>query len=121
MENWPIFLSPCFSLSIPKHPIQKLSRSCLIIAVTWQSEKVQDNWHCEQHDSHWDGKVKNGSESKQSSSNPHTDHGDWQTMVEGSVKISRNTGIDVFIKIELFLGYLSDGLFLLQQVEDSQV
>lgn len=42
-------------------------------------------------------------------------------VIEGSAKIRGNVGVDVLVEIEFVLGYLSDGLFLLDQIEDHQV
>lgn len=42
-------------------------------------------------------------------------------VIEGSAKIRGNVGVDVLVEIEFVLGYLSDGLFFLHQIEDHQV
>lgn len=40
-------------------------------------------------------------------------------MIKGSVVIGGDAGIDVLIQIDLILSYLTNGLFLSQQVQNN--
>lgn len=41
-------------------------------------------------------------------------------VIEGSVKIARDAGVDIFVQIEFILSDFSDGLFLFEKVKNNK-
>ena len=119
MENRSISFGEWFGFSVPNDPIQELAGSGFDQGVAWNSEEINQNWNSEEHCSHWNGEVEYGCEAEHSTAQSQTEFWNGNVVIKGSVVIGGDAGIDVLIQIDLILSYLTNGLFLSQQVQNN--